>query len=155
MVIKLRRLSNDLRPLILEDLGIAAAVSFLNDELAHQMPGCEVHYEVIGEERRLESDVEVTVFRIVQQALNNVRRHAPGATWVDVRLTFTPDDIRVTISDNGPGFMPQESHDLMRQGHLGLAGMRERADLLGGEVDITSNPATGTTITLTLPCEAH
>lgn len=151
MVIELRRLSNDLRPLILEDLGIAAALSYLCDELGRQMPGCEVHCEIAGDERRLEPDIEVTVFRIVQQALNNVRLHAPETTHVEVVLTFTDTHIRATVTDDGPGFTPMASQELLRQGHLGLAGMRERASLLGGDVDIVSSPRSGTTVALCLP----
>ena len=151
MIIKLRRISNDLRPLILEDLGIAAAVQFLADELAEQMPGCEVTCEINGEECRLDPDVEITAFRIVQQALNNVRMHAPTTTRVDVTLAFEDEDLRASVRDNGPGFMMLDIDELVRQGHLGLAGMHERAGLLNGLVNIDSQPQVGTTVTLRLP----
>jgi two-component system, NarL family, sensor histidine kinase DegS len=151
MIVKLRRISNDLRPLILEDLGIAAAVQFLSDELARQMPYCDVHCEIDGDEKRLDPDVEITTFRIVQQALNNVRMHAPTTTRVDVRLVFEVHDIRACVQDNGPGFVMLDIEELVRQGHLGLAGMQERASLLNGQVNVASIPQSGTTVTLRLP----
>ncbi len=151
MIIKLRRISNDLRPLILEDLGIAAAVQFVSDELEDQMPGCSVHCEIIGREQRLEPDVEITAFRIIQQALNNVRMHAPYSTSVEVSLTFEDKGIAAVVQDDGPGFTVVDTEELVRQGHLGLAGMQERASLLGGQVEVASSPQAGTAVTMRLP----
>jgi PAS domain S-box-containing protein len=151
MVMKLRRISNDLRPLILEDLGVAAAVQWVCDELARTLPGCQVDCQISGEERRLEGDVEVTAFRIVQQAANNVRTHAPTATHVQITLAFEDDALTARVQDDGPGFEVVDTPELLRQGHLGLAGMQERARLLGGELTIESQPHVGTTITLRLP----
>ncbi|MCL4505004.1 MAG: PAS domain S-box protein [Chloroflexi bacterium] len=151
MIVKLRRISNDLRPLILEDLGIAAAVQFVSDELEEQMPGYSVRCEVCGEEQRLDADVEITAFRIVQQALNNVRLHAPNATSVEVKLCFENSGIVAVIQDDGPGFTVVDTEELVRQGHLGLAGMQERAGLLGGQVQVISSPQAGTTVRMRLP----
>ena len=151
MIIKLRRISNDLRPLILEDLGIAAAVQFLGDELGRQMPNCTVSCAIKGDDQRLDPDVEITTFRIVQQAMNNVRMHAPNAASVDVELCFEKTGIEASITDDGPGFTMTTVDELVRQGHLGLAGMVERAHLLGGQVDVISGTQAGTTVTVRLP----
>ena len=151
MIVKLRRISNDLRPLILEDLGIAAAIQFLGDELARQMPNCTVHCVIDGNDQQLDPDVEITVFRIVQQAMNNVRVHAPNATSVEVVLVFGRQGIEARVSDDGPGFNVVAIENLVRQGHLGVAGMLERARLLGGQVHVTSGSQAGTTVTLQLP----
>jgi len=151
MIVKMRRISNDLRPLILEDLGIAAAIQFLGDELASQMPNCTVRCVIEGDDQRLDPDVEITTFRIVQQAMNNVRLHAPNAASVEVALSFGATGIEVCVSDDGPGFNVVAIEELVRQGHLGVAGMLERARLLDGEVLVTSGSQAGTTIIVRLP----
>ncbi len=146
-----RRMSNDLRPFILEDLGLSAALHAVSEESAAQMPAARVHCEIVGDERRLSPELELTVFRVVQEALTNVRKHAPAATQVNVTLYFEEWGILVTVEDNGPGFQPPDIQALARHGHLGLAGMYERASLFDGELSITSAPGEGTTITLHLP----
>ena len=151
MVVKLRRISNDLRPLVLEDLGLPAATTFISDDLARNMPHCSVHCEIVGRERRMPSDLEVTAFRIVQAALANVRHHAASATRVDVTLVFDEAEIQAIVEDNGPGFRTLDPNDMLRDGRLGVVGMRERARLFGGEVTIDSTPGQGTTVTLRLP----
>jgi signal transduction histidine kinase len=151
LIIKLRHISNDLRPHILEDLGIASAVQYISDDLAGHMPRCAVSCVISGPVRRLDPDVELTAFRVIQQAAANVRTHAPQATRVDMRLTFERNAIMATVQDNGPGFVVTDFDTLLREGHLGLAGMRERAGLLGGEVEVVSSPGSGTTVALRLP----
>ena len=146
-----RRMSNDLRPLILEDLGLPAALQVLSDELSQHMPDARVHCEIVGDERRLAPELELTVFRVVQEALTNVRKHAPTATQVNVTLYFEDGEVLTTIEDNGPGFQPSDVQSLVREGHLGLGGMHERALLFGGEVRITASPGQGTTAALRLP----
>jgi PAS domain S-box-containing protein len=153
LAVDLRRVSNDLRPLILEDLGLAPAVNSLCDELGRLMPECAVQCHTVGAARRLDPAIELATFRIIQQALSNVRAHAPGATRVDVTLEFERDAIRASVTDDGPGFAPRPVNELLRQGHLGLAGMQERAELLRGEVTIDSSPDTGTTVSLQLPVQ--
>jgi len=149
-----RRMSNDLRPLILEDLGLPAACQVSCEELSQQLPEARVHCEIVGDERRLAPELELTVFRVIQEALTNVRKHAPSATQVNVTLYFEDDEILATVEDNGPGFQPPDVQALVREGHLGLAGMHERAHLFDGEVDIASAPGEGTTTALRLPAHA-
>ncbi len=151
MITKLRRISNDLRPSVLEDLGIVAAVQYIGDELAQQMPVCAVRCDVTGLERRLDPDVELTTFRIVQQAAYNVRMHASEATHVSFTLSFGERCLSAGVQDDGPGFTVADTQELLRQGHLGIAGMQERASLLRGVVAVTSAPGAGTTVRLEIP----
>ena len=149
-----RRMSNDLRPLILEDLGLPAALQALSEELSQHMPDARVHCEIVGDERRLAPELELTVFRVLQEALTNVRKHAPNATQVNVTLYFEEGEILATVEDNGPGFQPPDVQALVRESHLGLAGMHERAHLFGGDVSIASAPGAGTTTALRIPTPA-
>jgi signal transduction histidine kinase len=145
-----RRVSNDLRPLILEDLGLPAALQALSEDLSQQMPDARVHCEIVGDERRLAPELELTVFRVIQETLTNVRKHAPSTTQVNVTLYFEEEEVLATVEDNGQGFQPPDVQTLVQQNHLGLAGMYERAHLFGGEVSITSAPGQGTTTVLRL-----
>ncbi len=151
LITKLRRISNDLRPSVLEDLGIVAAVQYIGDELAHQMPSCTVQCDVNGNEHRLDPDVELTTFRILQQAAYNVRMHASDSTHVRFTLSFDEDFLSAYIQDDGPGFTVADSQELLRHGHLGIAGMQERALLIGGAVNVASLPGAGTTVHLRIP----
>jgi signal transduction histidine kinase len=147
-----RRMSNDLRPHILENLGLPAALQALCDGLTQQMPCAQVRCEIAGRQRRLSPELELAVFRIVQEALTNVRKHASNASQVNVTLSFDEAGIFVVTQDNGPGFSAPDAQALVRTGHLGLAGMVERARLFGGALDVMSAPGQGTTITLRLAC---
>lgn len=144
-----RRMSRDLRPLILEDLGLVAAIQTIAEELDEQLPQARVFCEVIGRERRLPLDVELTTFRIVQEALTNVRKHAVGADRVYVTVQFKGSSLQVRVEDNGCGFYMPES--LRSRGErLGLLGMQERAELIGGHLTIHSQLGEGTMVILDL-----
>lgn len=145
-----RRLSRDLRPPVLDDLGLVPAIRGLVTAL-EQEEGIEARLEVSGPPRRLESEVELTVFRIAQEALNNVRRHA-GASSVAVKLAFLPKCIRMRVRDNGKGFqVPGSIAELAGSGKLGLIGMHERARILGGVLRIESQVGQGTEVLLEVP----
>jgi len=106
---------------------------------------------VIGVARRLSDEVELVLFRIVQEALGNVWKHAQ-ATKANIIVEFESNRIRIIIEDNGSGFsLPHSVSELPRSGKLGLAGMRERAELLGGIITIKSEPRKGTAIIAELP----
>jgi signal transduction histidine kinase len=150
-VTDLRRISISLRPPILEHLGLAVALEALCDELGQALPGADVRAEVAGDERRLAPELELTVYRVAQEALTNVRRHAPGARHVVAGLGFEDWGVRLAVADDGPGFDAQDTLSLLQGGHLGIAGMLERARLFGGELGVVSACGTGTTITLRLP----
>jgi two-component system sensor histidine kinase UhpB len=149
-----RRISRALRPLILEDLGLVAAVQATAEELEDQLPGGRVFCEVIGEEQRLDPETEVSAYRIVQEALTNVRKHAPAATRVYVTLQFEPHVLRISVEDNGQGFRTVLVEGDGDREHLGLMGMRERAELINGKWAVHSQPGEGTRVTLELPLRA-
>ncbi|MDE3102289.1 MAG: hypothetical protein KGJ98_08640 [Chloroflexota bacterium] len=99
---------------------------------------------------RAAPDAELVLFRIVQEALRNVERHA-GATRVRVSLAFDPREVRAEIADDGAGFVVSAGQDFAAAGHLGLLGMRERAETLGGSLEIISRPHHGTRVVATIP----
>lgn len=145
-----RRFSQDLRPSILDDLGLLATLRWLVGELKERC-GIEAELRVLGVERRLAPHVELMLFRIVQEALRNIERHAE-ASKVKVETNFGEGEIRVSISDNGKGFkLSGDLGDLPRVGRLGLAGMEERARLLGGKLRIQTEPDKGTTVMIEVP----
>ncbi len=148
---EVRRMSRDLRPFVLEDLGLAAALDVLVRDLGAAMPGAHVGCEIVGHATRLSPELELTVYRIAQEALNNVRRHAADATRVNVALFYEDWGVQLMVEDNGRGFVTQDTASLVRDGHLGLAGMAERAKLFGGQMEVTSAPGEGTTVGLRLP----
>jgi len=149
-----RQFSRDLRPTVLEDLGLVPALQYLVNELAQQ-DTIEVAFHVEGTAEGLPADMEVTIYRIVQEALTNVRKHA-RASRAEVHAQFLPRQVVVTIRDNGVGFtMPDEATDLINIGGFGLMGLKERAQLFGGQVTITSQPGQGTTVQVILPRDLH
>jgi len=149
-LIGLRRLIGDLRPIYLEDLGFVPALEMLTQQM-RERHGLAVQLAVRGETVRLAPDLELAAFRIVQTALNNVAAHAE-AQVVHVNVEFAAEGVTLTVQDDGRGFVPPDQPaDLVRDGHFGLMGMRERAMLYGGHLTIVSTPGRGTTITAWLP----
>jgi PAS domain S-box-containing protein len=145
-----RRFSQDLRPSILDDLGLVPALEWLVTDLKESC-GMTTRFEVTGSSRRLVPEIELAVFRIVQEVLSNVRRHSQ-ASAVEVALDFGSDALTLIISDNGKGFdMPQRTSDLALSGKLGIIGIRERTRLIGGTIIVQSEPGGGTTVTLRVP----
>jgi PAS domain S-box-containing protein len=142
-----RRMSSDLRPVILEDLGLSASLDELCDELLDKMPAAHVMFGVQGDKRVLPPELELTIYRLVQEALTNVRKHASNATHVRVMLFFEDWGMLVSVEDDGPGFEVPELDELTREGQLGLTGMR----LFDGEMSIESAPGRGTTVIFRLP----
>ena len=103
---------------------------------------------MLGKERRFPEEVELVLFRITQEALRNVWRHA-HATKAEITVEFGEGKTRLTVSDNGKGFnLPEKIGDLARDGKLGLAGMRERVQLIGGTLTAQSQQGKGTSITV-------
>lgn len=142
-----RRLSLDLRPSVLDDIGLVPALRWLSDRLNHE-GGIETKVVVHGVERKLSSETEVTIFRIVQEALNNARRHS-NATEVVVALEFAPESLEITVQDNGDGFSLNETiRDLTAEGKLGLIGMQQRAKFLNSTFNIFSQPGKGTLVSI-------
>jgi len=141
-----RRLIGGLRPPALDELGIVDAVETLMTEARIDVPRVEFTHSLPAQ--RLSPDLETTIFRIVQESLSNIRRHAHART-VSVALEHDPaaDTVRVVVQDDGVGFDPAAVPDE----RFGLEGIRQRARLLGGEPTITSSPDHGTTVTVVLP----
>jgi signal transduction histidine kinase len=145
-----RRFSRDLRPSILDDLGLLAALESLVFAMTER-DGILTEFEVVGDRRRLAPDVELTLFRITQEALSNVRKHAQ-ATHVTLTVAFTSSCVEITVQDNGRGFVPHAlTDDLAVTGKLGLVGMQERTRLLEGTLSIQSQPDVGTRVLVQVP----
>ncbi len=149
---RLRTLSRDLRPPALDQLGLAPALRSLVAEYDDDA-GPLVHLEMTGTPRRLTSEVELGAFRLVQESLRNVFRHA-HARHVRVMVEFLEEEIRLMISDDGVGFQ-SASPSGVSTSSLGLVGMRERARLLNGTFSIDSTPGVGTVVHATLPVAAR
>jgi len=146
----LRRLSQDLRPPMLDRLGLLPSLEWLASDVS-QYSGIAIKPQVLGTERRMPPEAELMLFRIAQEALRNMWRHSQ-ATEAELIVEFEVGRIRITVKDNGKGFdLPSSVGDLTRSGKLGLAGMQERARLLGGDIKIESAPGKGTSITVEAP----
>lgn len=145
-----RRACRDLRPSILDDLGLRAALEWLCD--SSNQRGVASSFTCNGEELPLPPEAEIAIFRIAQEALSNVWRHAQ-ATHVVVNLTYLPEKLLIHIHDDGCGFAtkPMQDHPHEASGSLGLLGMRERAMLIGANLTIHSQPEHGCRVCLTLP----
>jgi PAS domain S-box-containing protein len=146
----IRRFSTDLRPSIIDDLGLLPAVQWLVKQKSEDS-GIEIELKILGKEQRLLPEMELILFRIVQEALTNAGKHAQ-ATAAEVNLEFTGSQVAVTIRDNGKGFqLPETVGDLSHSGKLGLVGMHERVSLLSGTLDIQTQAGKGTTVKVSVP----
>ena len=139
-----RRLIFDLRPMTLDDLGLMPTLRRFVKEF-EEKAGITAHLRVVGEEQRLPGAYENTLFRIIQEALNNVRKHS-HARDVEVVITFETGRVTATVKDNGVGFDTSAGASPDRSRRLGLTSMRERAQLEKGELHILSEPGGGTEV---------
>lgn len=145
-----RDFTQELRPAILDDMGLVPALKWHTGKLtATGKISAEVR--ILGEERRLLPDTELALFRIAQEALNNVRKHASASVAL-VTLEFQGNKVLMSVSDNGKGFEATTplSH-FISQSKLGLLGMYERARLLDGMCKVESTPGKGTVVTVEVP----
>ncbi|MDX1435306.1 MAG: sensor histidine kinase, partial [Anaerolineales bacterium] len=145
---ELQRLIADLRPSHLDELGLPAALRWYAGEL-HARTELEVEVEISGAPRPITGAAKTALFRVAQEALTNVVKHAQ-ATCVLVRLEFQDDSISLAVKDDGRGFQYQSSLD-SNYTAWGLLGMRERASLLGGSFSVDTYPGAGTTVLVSLP----
>lgn len=143
-----RRVSVDLRPTILDDLGLAPALEWRVDEM-NKNDGVTATFKASGLETRMPRAMELVFYRIGQEALNNIGRHA-HAENVQVSLTQHRSTISLIVQDDGDGFDPLHVESDHRQG-LGLEGMRERITMIDGELVIDSSPGSGSTVTAIAP----
>ncbi len=147
---ELQRIISDLRPAHLDDLGLAAALRWYAGRF-QEITQLDVSVEVTGEERPLDEAVRITIFRIIQEALNNVVKHAQ-ASQVEVHLVYEATQARIRVRDNGVGFDPGLiSLGRLTRSSLGLAGMEERAALLGGHVQVNSRTGFGSEVSAVIP----
>jgi signal transduction histidine kinase len=140
-----RRLAVELRPSALDDFGLTPALERLVDTY-RQHASVPVHLEIQLGDERLPSEVETTLYRMVQEALTNVAKHA-DATGVSILLARRPSSVALVVEDDGGGF----DLDGVRDGGLGLSGMRERVALVGGRLRVESAPGKGTTLAAEVP----
>ncbi|MBS3887398.1 MAG: PAS domain S-box protein [Dethiobacter sp.] len=146
---EVRQFSRDLRPSILDDLGLIPSVEWYIEEL-NRTHGINISLSALGDKIFLRPEVRVTLFRIVQEALRNVIRHAE-VSEAQVQIEYSTESIKISVSDKGKGFDCKPIGDLLRAGKLGLAGMNERAKLLCGQIQIESALGQGTTIKILIP----
>jgi signal transduction histidine kinase len=148
---KVRSLSHVLHPVVLDEIGFDSALDQYLPTFQKQT-GIEIRYERQGAGRELDRAVAIHLYRIVQEALNNVARHSK-ATRADVRVRYLPEATVLEVEDNGSGFVPGQG----KQG-LGLISMRERAGLVNGSLDLNNTEAGGALVRLTVPvssAESH
>jgi signal transduction histidine kinase len=145
----LRRLTHALRPIYLEDLGLVPALQMLARE-AGQPRGLPIDFRQTGRERRMPREAEIALYRIAQEALNNVVRHSK-ATRAAVEVNYEEKAVHLAVDDNGIGFaVPDNPTDFAPSGHFGLLGMRERTELIGAQLKVESEPGEGTRISVRL-----
>jgi len=145
-----RRFTQELRPPMLDDLGLLATLRWLVGDL-EKRSGLEARLTVSGVERRFPTEVELMVFRSVQEALRNIEKHAQ-ALKAEVVVEFGQGKTKIFVSDNGKGFsLPESLAELPRAGKLGLTGIEERVRLLGGSLKVQSELGKGTALTIEAP----
>ncbi len=141
-----RRISADLRPLMLDDLGLNAAIEWLARDAARRM-GIEITLHLEEHESTVDDRLATAIFRMVQEALTNVARHS-RATDVQIGLRRSGGELVLVVEDNGVGY-PERS--MQRGGSFGLLGLRERAGMFGGRLEIGNPPGSGARLTIRLP----
>jgi signal transduction histidine kinase len=148
-VAAVRRIATELRPLMLDDLGLNAAIEWLADGWSRRM-GVAVQLHLPAGETVLDDAINIALYRMVQEALTNIARHA-RATKVCIEIDRVGTELQLTVMDNGIGFDETLVH---REGSFGLMGMRERALMLGGRLVIGSSPSGGGRVSVRLPLRA-
>jgi len=143
---EVRKIIFDLRPMTLDDLGLVPTIRRTLDTLRDRT-GISVDLRVMGEEKRLDSHVEISFFRIIQEALTNVEKHAKASSVI-VRIEFMTKTASAIIEDNGVGFDTAEN---VGSESFGLMGMWERMSLLNGEINLSSKKGQGTRIAVKVP----
>lgn len=146
-----QRLSSELRPRLLDDLGLSAAIEW-QANVVHERLGIVIDIVSIPEDITINESCNITVFRIFQEALTNIARHS-GANQVEIMLLQEEDKITLSVKDNGRGITEEQLAD---SNSFGLIGMRERSCLINGMLTIEQNQkGPGTTVFLSIPCQQH
>jgi len=148
---ELRKIIFNLRPSSLDDLGLQAVTKRLCEEFEDDT-GIKTDYRFFGDARRLNSEIEVTLFRVIQEALTNVRKHSMARNCI-VKLEYGKDRINLVVADNGIGFDYTEKDYKSDVKHFGIMTIKERVDLINGTFNIESAPGQGTKILVSVPFE--
>lgn len=147
---EVRRIIYDLRPMALDDLGLIPTLRKYLSTIEEYEKGVEIHFQNSGQEQRFQTNFEVSVFRLVQESVSNALKHGKSKDiWV--KTEWLRDIMNIIIKDNGQGFHQSEVKDKS----FGLIGMRERIDLLKGDMTITSTPGNGTMIQFRIPLRSE
>jgi signal transduction histidine kinase len=145
-----RRFTRDLRPSILDDLGLVPALEWLTSDMSARFK-IPIDISIIGNEKNIAPDAALAMFRVAQESLRNAGSHSK-ALQIQLNLKFTSKAVTLSIIDNGKGFTPpKQISSLTKHGKLGVAGMYERAQLIGATLSIKSRRNEGTTISLEVP----
>jgi two-component system sensor histidine kinase DegS len=150
-IMRIRRFIQYLRPPTLEYLGLIPALRELANQIQEQS-GIKINFKASELDHYLSLEEELLVYRIVQEAIRNVWKHSQ-ATEAEINIWLEKESIVVTINDNGKGFDIKKNTELLEKGKLGLMGMKERAHLIEGSLEIISKPKMGTKITLSIPID--
>ena len=152
ILIGVRNISKALRPPMLEEIGLVTSLQILFDNLQHQNE-VRTDYKLKGKIRRLPADIELSVFRIIQETLSNIIKHAQ-AKKVSLEVEFSEDVVKFSVTDDGQGFIvPGHYNEFVYSGCLGIAGMLERSKLVHGKLIIESQPGEGTKVLLEIPIQ--
>ncbi|WP_180954403.1 sensor histidine kinase [Bacillus sp. V5-8f] len=143
---EVRRIIYDLRPMALDDLGLIPTLKKYLQTVEEYNDGVLLEFKNLGEEKRLPSDMEVALFRLIQEAVQNALKHASPRNII-VKLAMTKEMVSVSIKDDGKGFDSTQQ----KEGSFGLMGMKERVELLEGEMSIDSHPGAGTLVFIQVP----
>ena len=138
-----------LRPIYLEDLGLVASLDMLVHEV-EQSSIIPIKFTSLGLEQRLDPQIEMALYRMVQESLNNALHHA-NANHAWVNMEFTDTELSIQIRDDGKGFVvPSNPSEFPEKGHFGLLGMKERSEIINAKLDIESTAGKGTIISVRL-----
>ena len=143
-----RKIIFDLRPMALDDLGLVPALRTYFSAF-EEKTGLHVDLLVVGDERRLPSSIEIAAFRLIQECVNNVHKHA-GTGAAVVKVEYTQGLLNISVKDDGVGFDPDRLNG-ERSERYGLIGMKERVEMLRGEIAIRSRPGEGTRVSMSIP----
>ncbi len=148
---EIRKIIFNLRPMALDDLGLIPTLrKYVQD--FEEKTKIRTTYDITNKEKRLPSAMEVAIYRLVQEAFTNALKHA-NASFLSLGIVFQEQMVKITVQDNGVGFLVGTSESLLADGtgHFGLIGMRERVELLEGNFEVVSEKGKGTVITMTIP----
>jgi signal transduction histidine kinase len=147
----IRKVSSELRPDMLDHLGLIPTLEWFIDDFVKRIKGLDIDFQATGMKKRPPPEIEIVIYRVLQEALNNIAKHA-RARRVSVLLAHSHPNYIFTIKDDGIGIAPTKNeHAATNKRGIGLLGMRERVGSIGGNCEIRSNRGKGTVIRVELP----